>query len=122
MTHLVRGGVGEIFIGDAMQVVRLREQMLVERAQHAQHADRFFAARIERVDLLASDRCVALFGERDERFVANRAKQMAMQFDLRQGGEEGAMGVGKRNAKARCGHVAQCLFHVGMVFGSFSAA
>jgi hypothetical protein len=30
VTHLVRGGIGEIFVGDAMQVVCLHEQMLVE--------------------------------------------------------------------------------------------
>ena len=65
------------------QVIGAGEQVFIERAQYAQHANGLFAARIKRVDLGALDRCAAFFGQRDKRLVPNRAQQMAMQFDLR---------------------------------------
>jgi hypothetical protein len=47
VAHVVRGRVLQVFERQPVQVVRRAHQLRVERAQHAQHADRLFAARVE---------------------------------------------------------------------------
>ncbi|MDR5667869.1 hypothetical protein KPA97_66165, partial [Burkholderia cenocepacia] len=69
MPDVVRGRVFQILVGNPPQVVGACEQILVERAQHVQHAHRLLAARVERVDLHTLDRRAAAFGQRDERVV-----------------------------------------------------
>jgi len=97
----MRGGVLQVLVGYAVQIVGPGQQMLVERAQDAQHADRFFAAGVEGLDLLALDRRVAALGEGDEGLSPHRAQQVAMQLDLGHRPEEGA--VGRRDGEAGTG-------------------
>jgi hypothetical protein len=54
----------------------------VERAQHAQHADRLFAARVEAFDLVGRQRRAGAQVELLEGLVAHRAEQVAVQLDL----------------------------------------
>ena len=85
IAHAVAMHVFQVFVGEAIQVGRRNDQVRVERAQHAQHAHRFVAARIERVDFLGRDDIARLRGQRAESCLAHRAKQVAMQLHLRHG-------------------------------------
>ena len=85
IAHAVAMHVFQVFVGEAIQVRRRDDQMRVERAQHAQHADGLVAARIERVDLLGSDDIARLGGQRAESGLPHRAEQVAMQLHFRHG-------------------------------------
>ena len=102
----MRGDILQVLVGDAVQIVGSRQQVLVERAQDAQHADRLFAAGVEGLDLVALDRRVAALGQRDEGLAPHRAQQMAVQLDLGHRPEKGAMGRRGDEAGARIGDVA----------------
>ena len=86
--HAVAVRVLQVFIRQTIQVGRRHNQVRIERAQHAQHAHRFLATRIERVDLFRRDDVVRLGGQVAESGLAHRAEQMAMQLHLRDGADK----------------------------------
>jgi hypothetical protein len=72
-----------------------RSSSRVERAQHAQHAHRLVAARVEGGDLVVADRRAFAPHQVAKGLLAHGAEQVAMQFDLGQGQQESSRpGIG----------------------------
>ena len=88
VTHGVRGRILQVFVGDAVQVVRTAQQPRVQGPQHAQHAHRLLAAGVEGLDLRGIERRLFPPGQLGEGVLPDGSQQVAVQFRLGQGAQE----------------------------------
>ena len=88
VAHAVRGGRFEVLERDALEHRGLREDVRFKRAEDAKNAHGLFAAREEFVDLRLRHGRVRFAHEVFERFLADRAEEVAVQLGLGEGFEE----------------------------------
>jgi hypothetical protein len=104
--------VFQVLVGQAMQIVGLRDQVAVQGAQHPQHTHGLFAPGVEAFDLIARERRVGALCQVDEGLSPDGTEQMGVQFHLGNAAEKLAMGVGDDQARLRGGHLAGTDCHV----------
>ena len=74
MAHIMARGILEIFIGQAMQVICFGQNILIERTQDTQNADRLFAPRIKCFHFFGRDGDGFALGKIEKCIASHRAK------------------------------------------------
>ena len=80
--NLMAAGVLQILQRDAVKVIGAAHKPLVQGPQHAQHAHRFAAARVESGKLFIADGGARTLRQVSKSFAPNRAVKMIVQADL----------------------------------------
>ena len=93
IAHLVRSGILQVFVGQAVQVVGAADEFGVQRTQHPQHAHGLFTPGVEGLDLGIADGRARPAHQVGERGAPHGAEQMAVQLHLGQGMEKGVQRV-----------------------------
>ena len=88
MTHAVEPGILQVLEDDPVQIVLLADQVIVEHPQHIVGRPRLPFARIVHVDLRLRQRRFLAHREIGECLLADRAVEVTMQLDLRQGAQQ----------------------------------